>query len=181
MVRKKETKGTLYTATPVTISRRKTCSSWPPGNEQVYQADTFKPTKVCEKGGKDITVHVWEEALCPASSETQMRIHTTILPCSLVLTNLPSWSSRDNHWHFYLFSQPENKKFSSATQAFTKSLQTNWKHLLKHNYSKLSDQFDNTPKTQLNAVFSAWANHLTFYPCPYSKDFLFWQGFTFFP
>lgn len=37
--------------------------------------------------------------------------------------------------------------FSSATQAFTKSLLTNWKHLLKHNYSKLSDQFNNTLKT----------------------------------
>lgn len=37
--------------------------------------------------------------------------------------------------------------FSSATQAFTKSLLTNWKHLFKHNYSKLSDQFNNTLKT----------------------------------
>lgn len=36
-------------------------------------------------------------------------------------------------------------------------------------------------RQQLNAIFSAWANHLTFNPCPYFKDFLFWQGFTFFP
>lgn len=150
MARKKETKATLYTATLATTSRSKTCSSCPPGNEQVYQADTFKPMKCMgEKKKKDITVPLWEEPLCPASSETRMRTHThtTILPCSHVLTNLPSWSSRVNYWHFYLFSWAENKKFSAATQAFTKSLLTNWKHLLKHNYSKLSDQFKNTPKT----------------------------------
>lgn len=39
------------------------------------------------------------------------------------------------------------KSVSSAIQAFTKSLLTNWKHLFKHNYSKLSDQFNNTLKT----------------------------------
>lgn len=46
-----------------------------------------------------------------------------------------------------LFSQPENKKFSAALQALTKSLLTNWKHLFKHNYSKLSNQFNSTLKT----------------------------------
>lgn len=28
-------------------------------------------------------------------------------------------------------------------------------------------------RQQLNALFSAWTNHLTFYPCQYFKDFLF--------
>lgn len=36
-------------------------------------------------------------------------------------------------------------------------------------------------RQQLNVIFSAWANHLTFYPCPYFKEFLLWQAFTFFP
>lgn len=44
-------------------------------------------------------------------------------------------------------TQSENKKFSAALQAFTKSLLTNWKHLFKRNYSKLSNQFNNTLKT----------------------------------
>lgn len=36
-------------------------------------------------------------------------------------------------------------------------------------------------RQRLNVIFSAWANHLTFYPCPYFKEFLLWQAFTFFP
>lgn len=64
----------------------------------------------------------------------------SVLSGSHVLTNRPFWGSRINYWHFYVFLQAENKKFSSATQAYTKSL-------FKHNCSELSDQFNNTPKT----------------------------------
>lgn len=36
-------------------------------------------------------------------------------------------------------------------------------------------------RQQLNAIFSAWANHLTFYPCPYFKDFFILTSFHIFP
>lgn len=152
--------------------RQSTVPSWPPAS---LLSRHFQANEMYEK---DITVYPWVE---PLGSDAHAYNHS-LMQSSTNKTFLPQVELIIFLNDIFIFSH--RLKTKSLVQLYKNSQSPYWQ--TESTYLSITTVNYQTNLTipwrqELNAIFSAWANRLTFYPCPYFKDFLFWQGFTFFP